>query len=352
MDIDNQTPRYLGEDILGTTANNNNEVPPTVGTTHDLTRYTHAGYDKCLSNKNIVFIGESRTRYQYISLVHYLKSEKFLKCNDRTTNPDQDCFIINAPARTGMTHSKAWNGWFQSTTAALSGEEGRGSTTDTTQESLCDCYRSDIRRDEHGRAIGGGLETFNEHRYTKRISPYGEMNIMFLWNANDKIGINEDFPPFASFSTTDDAKTRCVPGECGRAVHLEGVNTNAFEGTLIETMEHILPLLNATHAFVNPGWEFDYDPSCVLEEYITKQQEKGPFEEQLKVAYISNPPDKWPGHRYNEVDPRNMKCNIDYLDRTTMATGVPREWYFDKMHVYSLLNEEFNHRLVEMICPI
>jgi hypothetical protein len=232
-----------------------------------------------------------------MSLVHYLKSEKFLKCNDRTTNPDEDCFVIKKP-------EGHWNSWYKSTTAALSDEEGRGSTTDTTQESLCDCSR-------------GGSEVFVEQRYTKRISPYGEMNIMFLWNANDKIGINEDFPPFASFSTTDDAKTRCVPGECGRA---EGVNTNAFEGTLIETMEHILPLLNATHAFVNSGWKFGYDPSCDLAEYITKQQEKGPFEEQLKVAYISYPPDKWPGHRYNEVDPRNMKCNIDYLDRTTMAT--------------------------------
>ena len=96
MDEATQTPRYLGS------SHQNNHSPATtaaaaIGTTYEILHYTHAGYDKCLSNKNIVFIGESRTRYQYMSLVHYLKSEKFLKCNDRTTNPDEDCFVIKKP---------------------------------------------------------------------------------------------------------------------------------------------------------------------------------------------------------------------------------------------------------------
>jgi hypothetical protein len=76
----------------------------------------------------------------------------------------------------------------------------------------------------------------------------------------------------------------------------------------------------------------------------------------MKIAYLSNPPDKFlhtkPKRHVDEVDPTNLNCPLDYLDRTTMAKDVPLDWYGDVLHVLSILNEEYNHRLVEMICPL
>ena len=46
---------------------------------------------------------------------------------------------------------------------------------------------------------------------------------------------------------------RCKTGECG------GKNRSvSFKGSLNKTLWNVLPLLNASHAFVNLGWEFEF----------------------------------------------------------------------------------------------
>jgi hypothetical protein len=39
------------------------------------------------------------------------------------------------------------------------------------------------------------------------------------------------------------------------------------------------------------------------------------------------------------------------LDRSVLSEGIPRGWYWDQYHVLSILNEEYNHQLVEKVCP-
>ena len=51
-------------------------------------------------------------------------------------------------------------------------------------------------------------------------------------------------------------------------------------------------------------------------------------------------------------DAGKMKCNCNIFDRTTMNANVPLDWYWDKVHVLGIINEEYNHRLIESICPI
>ena len=61
-----------------------------------------------------------------------------------------------------------------------------------------------------------------------------------------------------------------------------------------------------------------------------------------------------------EFNPSKLKCKVDVLDRTTMNKNVPitsegsfyASWYYDSVHVISILNEEYNHQLVKKICPI
>ena len=54
----------------------------------------------CLANKTIVFIGDSRVRYQYMNLAYFLMSSRFMRCDDHPTckkgltQPDKDCYLI------------------------------------------------------------------------------------------------------------------------------------------------------------------------------------------------------------------------------------------------------------------
>ena len=86
---------------------------------------TLAGYQKTLANKHIVLIGDSRVRYQYMSLVHFLISDRWLRCRDYediATHPshnsslttihnhhqaDSDCFLI------ARGTNQSWNEWYE-----------------------------------------------------------------------------------------------------------------------------------------------------------------------------------------------------------------------------------------------
>jgi hypothetical protein len=61
----------------------------------DLRDFTHAEASKCLSNKHIFFVGDSLTRYQYLSLVHFISNGNWA---DRKTvysydgcHPGEEC---------------------------------------------------------------------------------------------------------------------------------------------------------------------------------------------------------------------------------------------------------------------
>mmetsp|Transcript_33393 Transcript_33393/g.70192 ORF Transcript_33393/g.70192 Transcript_33393/m.70192 type:complete len:156 (+) Transcript_33393:375-842(+) len=81
---DDNVPRY-------------NEIESTMNVSY----YTHGGYSKCLAGKKLVFIGDSRVRYQYMHLVSYLKNKRFMKCSDQSQyqhvdNENEDeCILIN-----------------------------------------------------------------------------------------------------------------------------------------------------------------------------------------------------------------------------------------------------------------
>ena len=78
----------------------------------------------------------------------------------------------------------------------------------------------------------------------------------------------------------------------------------------------------------------------------------------IKLHLISHPPTVPNVPNPHKVfNPNKLKCKVD---RTTMNKNVPltsegsfyASWYYDSMHVISILNEEYNHQLVKKICPI
>ena len=157
--------------------------------------------------------------------------------------------------------------------------------------------------------------------------------------------MNQQFPPYTPFFSKEE---RCKPGECGN-----GNRTNVFQGDLNATVWNILPLMNTTHAFINLGWEshFDldeqYEFSCVMQDFERQYPN-------IQLFLISHPPPKetLKNETMPRFDPTKLKCKVKVLDRTILSKHVPEEWYFDNMHVWSVLNEEYNHQLMEKLCPL
>ena len=78
LDID-LIPRYIDNKIV----TNISTVTADESTkSFELQRYTVKGFEQCLANKTVVFIGDSRARYQYMHLGLSLKMGRFMFCPD------------------------------------------------------------------------------------------------------------------------------------------------------------------------------------------------------------------------------------------------------------------------------
>ena len=308
--LDNQqVPRYVG----------NEAWPP-----RKIQHYTHEGYEKCLADKTVVMIGDSRVRYQFMNLAAFLKKKEFMKCDDYTSSIDNN-IVPDLEQCSLIRENQIWNKWYQQTTEKIADQD--------QQSSLCDCFRMQQEFSP---------ETTFENRFIKRSTTFGEVNLIYLQNFANHIKLNKQYPPFSPFFSTQD---RCKPSECGI-----GNRTDAFDGDVNATMWHILPKLNATHAFINLGWEHLFN--------LTKQSELScnirDFEQHhphIKIYLLSHPHSL--DSESSMFEPSQLKCDCDVLDRTVVTQGISEEsnWYWDDLHVLSILNEEFNHQLVEKICP-
>lgn len=325
MEKESKTPRYFF------TINANQPVPPQQVVRH----YTHKGYEKCLAGKTIVLIGDSRVRYQFLNLAHFLISQSsFMKCRDHPTRNhtthDPACTVIE------KKHGQYWNIWYKKSTDMLA-------TTDQslhgnrTQLHLCDCFRS---------RINPALTV--ENRFIKRTTQFGEINLVYLSSMLDKVDMNFDFPPFSSFLPPPRGSiNRCLVGECSHENR-----KNIFTGNVNETLWSILPVLKATHAFVSYGWERSNESqaqsnfSCILNEFERQHPS-------IKTFLLSTPPRRHERSNLTEMfDVSKLKCSCGVLDRSIVNKDVPYDWYFDDVHVLGILNEEYNHLMVESICPI
>jgi hypothetical protein len=301
------TARFIGD----TKADGN-------GTIHKM-YYNRNGFEQCLANKSVFFIGDSRVRYQFMALAAFLKSGKWMKCQDyiglgiSENQTDPSCLLIDETMNTG-----GWNKWYQETTQSLN--------SNTTQEMICDCSRKTPFK----------TATTYENRFLQRKTPFGLIKVTYLQNFVNEISMHAEFPPHSPFGHMDQ-QGRCSPGLCD---HLP-----KSEGTINTTLWEQLYQLQPTHIFASLGWEqvFNSDQvsqfSCDLEMF----ERHNPS---TKVFVISHPPRFG---RKPKLPP--LRCNVSVLDRTTPAYDVPKTWYWDGLHVRSILNQEYNHMMIKKICP-
>ena len=329
MEEESQTPRYYGA------TNNTNSRPSRM-----IRHYTHEGYEHCLAGKTIVFIGDSRVRYQFLNLAHFLKSKSgFMKCEDHPTRkgtiiPDPACIVIggNRQAMAMVHHDNNVKIWYKNSTDML---------VTTDQSHLCDCFRHVPFKPK--------IERSSENRFIKRSTRFGEINLIYLQAFVDRVTMNKDFPPFSSFLSDGSNINRCGVGECSSETR-----TIVFTGNVNETLWSILPRLNTTHAFVNFGWtEYDDEAQTRQSAFSCELTDFERHHPNIRTYLISTPP-----NRKQNSDPslyfnasKLLKCNCGVLDRSTINQDAPLDWYWDDAHVLGILNEEYNHRMVESICP-
>ena len=311
---------------------NNESIPFFIGHEQSQNRssfirhYNHKGYERCLANKTLVLIGDSRVRYQFMYLASYLQSKRHMKCKDAFPSIEQEdgeCEML-------MTHS--WKEWYRWTTSKLSNS--------LEQNALCDCFRKQEMGYRH---------LIAEYRFLKRSTSYGEINMVYLQSFKDLVQMSSEFPPFASFFPSSEGSYRCKPGECSPENR-----TVVFKGNLNDTMWNILPLLNTTHAFVNHGWAgMKNHPPSKMPQFSCKMNEFTKDYPNIKMGFITHVPER--GYTRNKSIPaitERMDCEIEVFDRYPTAENVPTTWYYDRHHVRSILNKEYNHQLVESLCPL
>jgi hypothetical protein len=280
---------------------------------------TLSGYERCLANKTVVLVGDSRLRYQYMTLVAFLKSGNWMTCQDydRITPPREDngtnvspeCFLIDHEHHQAM-RTESWTEWYAKTNEFIN--------DDPHQEELCDCSR---------RFPFAESTTF-ENRFFRRRTAHGIIQVNYLQAFVDKAGIHADFPPHAPYNV----QGRCEPGNC-TGPSQEPANTLTF-------LNQTLPLLNATHVFVQPGWTIHPDFPCRLDEFARAHSS-------IDMYFAPHPLSR------DNPSPSQHNCtNVRTYDREPPTQNIPKDWYWDRVHVLSIVNQEFNHLLLDKLCGL
>jgi len=283
---------------------------------------THAGVESCLANKHIIFIGDSRVRYQMMALLDFLQREEWMRCDDEVAaNETSDsCYLINHEHHTRMT-KLAWNEWYNQSTQMI---------TSDNQHHVCDCFRP----------VPFKAQKTVENRFTQRNGAFGNINITYLQNFGGVLQIHSDsFPPYVPLN--ESSPNRCTPGNCSQPFDSIPL-ANALSGS-----HDILERLQPTHVIAQFGWR-DHDISCDLEVFAKNHPN-------IEVMYISHYLTR---KGRMSATPRNhtkwMKCNnhTQVFDRHMMSRNVPASWYWDNVHVLSTVNRVANTELLDVLCGV
>jgi hypothetical protein len=278
---------------------------------------SHAGYLECLSGKHIVFMGDSRVRYQYLALLDFLRNRAWMQCRDygRHHSASPSCMFIDQSNLNGS--SASWNSWYNDSSRNL--------------RMICDCFRSAPFKPKKA----------NENRFFRISTPFGLITITYLQTFVGIVNFHSEFPPFSPYASYKDSLSitppRCQPGFCS---HPPSLILNATAALL-----EVVPKLQPTHVFAQEGWKHDEGDipqrfGCAVDAF--ERQNPG-----VKAFVISHPCIR---EQSSDFEVPINGCNATVFDRRKLTANVPKTWYWDRLHLLSIVNQEFNHQLLDMIC--
>ncbi|KNC76460.1 hypothetical protein SARC_11039 [Sphaeroforma arctica JP610] len=186
----------------------------------DWRKFTRKGALQILSGKHLIMVGDSRVRYQYLSMAFWLENGYW----PPDTYGEGD---IKSPAKEGLWRDiGGWKQFFSDTNSYLNGEEE------------CDCFREDKWPIEN---------IIFENRYL-HMEKYN-VKVTYLmhykrnnWPNTSDIWGHHGFGPLAC----DDIE-QCALGKCDAPVD--------WHYTYEEAMNGFFQKLGATDVFLSFGWE-------------------------------------------------------------------------------------------------
>ena len=147
---------------------------------------------------------------------------------------------------------------------------------------------------------------------------------LYLENFADKIRFHESFPPYGYDGVR---RALCHPGSKG----CKTATKYAFNTS--DAITNVLPLLNATHVFAQTGW-MQKDIGCALAEIERTRGIRGFYITHTNTQMSATP---------------KLGCGLTssrVLDRVAATPPpYPRTWFWDNLHVLSILNEHYNDML-------
>jgi hypothetical protein len=272
---------------------------------------------------SIVFLGDSLSRFQYVSLVYFLRHGVWI---DPSALP-----VLVRPKDYigGMELAFEWSPWFRASMDALQPYEN------------CDCYR------EAGmlNGQGGKLPYICENRYyhdpvrnntVTYLQAYGTAtSIRGHWPAQQAI------PQLAEYHRTNNQSA--IGDTVGPMV---GRVPYRWQGTWMDTFRgHVADLAPAV-LIMNAGkWRHSFHETTFRDAIVAALQDVGSIIP--RVIWKKTTADRGGKYTYNETD-ETMCALLECVD-TTWTVDVPSSMYVDQGHflepVYRLLNEQLLHQL-------
>ncbi len=283
-----------------------------------LQRRTVLGFEQCLGGKHILLMGDSRVRYQYLSLVHLLSQDAFPRCAAEGGDacPNDTCSVINERV------ASSWTSFYEVTHGKL--------TQNPNVSAMCDCYRHDRPAFDPDRT--------RENRFFSKTTLSGEIRLTYLqafWPPHNNVYLDPRFPPMCENSQLG----MCSPGQCH--------DNRTIRFTAHEAVETIVPLLHPTHVFASQGGGNGADFGCTL----ARLQAAFPA---IRTFFLTHPADADEHAQLAQNKtvrtPMAQSCNASVFDRFTPTLHAPRGLYWDRLHVLGSANGELNQLMANLVC--
>ncbi|KAL4440174.1 hypothetical protein ABPG75_003175 [Micractinium tetrahymenae] len=290
-----------------------------------LQRFSHEQAQRCLAGKRLVFVGDSVTRYQYLTLLHFL---------ERGTWPAPLGGVPGEPSVANEHEWPSWNDFLRGTSRLFNGHE------------LCDCFRADW---VPGSGWKPAEEDKHENRFYRRrlgAAAGGDIFVSHITYTTypNKMHGHYGFPPYLK------GRRPCAPATCDFPADWAHHLAEGLAGPIKDLRPTHLVLNSGLWASSNmlPDW-----PAIAAAGAAAVAPQGGRAIWRGTTANRGRKVPVHPGHDAMAIE-HTRAAGWDLLDAyniTQPLLAMKRRPMWDGRHFLAVVYEEINLYLLNMICP-
>ena len=263
--------------------------------------------ERCLAGRHIIFVGDSLTRYQYLSLVFFLENKVWLP------GYGNDSFGYRSPCL--ETQWPSWRDFYLGTTAQLNGHES------------CDCCRANNC-------------TVLENRYYRK-KPFSITYLQFFRHDMGMSG-HVGFPP-------SNSSPPCRPGDCNAHVDWKGDLAHAMQ-TVVSRLKPDYIVLNSGLWQSTNGWSTQVISQVIKKINDVLKPKNGTAI--WKTTTQSRSMDISPNHD-SKIKTMAAQAGWKIFDAWALTRALPLlkpSVYWDNLHFLPFVYNELNTALLHNLC--